>query len=155
GKPPITDPRANARPPGIAALVPHCASNLPAHKTVNPVGRTRLGRARVRTMAAQQTTSSGARAPATALERAFERKVRLGKWALLFEQVWPRAWLVLGLAGFFIAVSLAGLWPKLPELPHKIVLALFGLAFASALFALARVRWPSREQAIRRVEAIS
>src|SRR5262249_21179633 len=77
-------------PPGVAALPPHCASNLPAHKTVNPVGRTRRGRARVRAMAAQQTTSSGARTPATTLERAFERKVRLGKRALLFEQLWPR-----------------------------------------------------------------
>src|SRR6516225_10821592 len=130
GEQPITDPRAIPCLPRVAALAPHCVSNLPAHKTVNPVGRTRRGRARVRTMAAQQTTSMGARAPATALERAFERKVRLSKWALLFEQLWPRAWLVLGLAGLFIALSLAGLWPKLPELPQKIVLALFGLAFA-------------------------
>ena len=97
----------------------------------------------------------GERVPASAIERAFERKVRLSKWALLFEQLWPRAWLVLGLAGLFIGASLAGLWPRLPELPHKIVLGLFGLAFAGALVALARVRWPSREQAIRRVEAIS
>src|SRR5262245_8245679 len=141
--------------PRFAAVAPHCGSNLPAHKTAERVGRTRRGRASVRTMAAQQMPSWGARTPATALERAFERKVRLGKWALLFEQLWPRAWLVLGLAGLFIALSLAGLWPKLPELPHKIVLALFGLAFAAALFALARVRWPSRDQAIRRVEAIS
>ena len=93
--------------------------------------------------------------PASPMERAFERKVRLSKWALLFEQLWPRAWLVLGLAGVFIAVSLAGLWPRLPELPHKIVLASFGLAFVAALFALARVRWPSREEAIRRVEGVS
>ena len=106
-------------------------------------------------MAAQQTPPSGARVPATALERAFERKVRLGKWALLFEHLWPRAWLVLGLAGLFVGASLAGLWPRLPELTHKIVLALFGLAFAIALLALMRVRWPSREQAIRRVEAVS
>src|SRR5258705_13963197 len=104
-------------------------------------------------MAAQQTPPSGARPPATALEHVFERKVRLGKWALLFEQLWPRAWLVLGLAGLFIGASLAGLWPRLPELPHKIVLGLFGLAFAAALVALARVRWPSRDNAIRRVEA--
>ena len=106
-------------------------------------------------MAAQQTPPSGARVPATALERAFERKVRLGKWALLFEHLWPRAWLVLGLAGLFVGASLAGLWPRLPELTHKIVLALFGLAFAIALLALMRVRWPSREQAIRRVESVS
>ena len=99
-------------------------------------------------MAARQTSPSP-------LERAFERKVRLSKWALLFEQLWPRAWMLLGLAGLFIAVSLAGLWPRLPELPHKIVLGLFGLAFAGALVALVRVRWPSREQAIRRVEGVS
>ncbi len=104
---------------------------------------------------AQQTLPSGSRAPATAAERVFERKVRLGKWALLFEQLWPRAWLVLGLAGLFIGASLAGLWPRLPELPHKIVLSLFALALVAALVALARVRWPSREQAIRRVEAVS
>ena len=63
-------------------------------------------------MAAEQTPKSGVRAPATAVERAFERKVRLGKWALLFEQMWPRAWLVLGLAGLFVGASLAGLWPQ-------------------------------------------
>src|SRR5262245_43972677 len=88
-------------------------------------------------------------------EGAFERKVLLSKWALLFEQVWPRAWLILGLAGLFIAVSLAGLWPRLPELPHKIVLGLFGIAFLGAFIALFTVRWPSREEAIRRVESIS
>ena len=64
------------------------------------------------------------------LEMAFERKVHLSKWALLFEQIWPRAWLLLGLAGLFIAVSLAGLWPRLPELPHKIVLGFFGLGIS-------------------------
>ena len=78
--------------------------------------------------------------PPSPLERAFERKVRLSTWALRFEQLWPRAWLVLGLAGLFIVVSMAGLWPRLPELPHKIVLALFGLAFFVAIVALVRVR---------------
>src|SRR5262247_4906025 len=106
-------------------------------------------------MAAQQIPPSGARTPATAVERVFERKVRLSKWALLFEQLWPRAWVVLGLAGVFIGASFAGLWPRLPELPHKIVLGLFGLAFAAALVALARVTWPSRDKAIRRVETAS
>src|SRR5215470_5344228 len=106
-------------------------------------------------MTARQISSLGAGPPATALERAFERKVRLGKWALLFEQLWPRLWLVLGLAGLFIGLSLAGLWPRLPELPHKVLLLLFALAFAVALVVLIRVRWPSREEAIRRVETIS
>ena len=87
---------------------------------------------------------------------AFERKVRLSKWALLFEQLWPRAWLLLGLAGLFIAVSLAGLWPRLPELPHKIVLGLFGLGFLAALrraaagaLAVARGGHPPRRERVR------
>lgn len=88
-------------------------------------------------------------------DKVFERKVFLSKWALLFEQIWPRAWMLLGLAGVFIAVSLAGLWPRLPELPHKVVLGLFGLAFLAGFIALLSVRWPSRQAAIRRVEAVS
>jgi uncharacterized protein (TIGR02302 family) len=88
-------------------------------------------------------------------ERAFERKVLLSKAALLFERIWPRAWILLGIAGLFVLVSLAGLWPRLPELPHKIILGLFGLAGAAALISLVSVRWPSRAQAIQRVESIS
>ena len=45
--------------------------------------------------------------------------------------------------------------PRLPELPHKIVLGLFGLAFLAGFIALLSVRWPAREEAIRRVESIS
>src|SRR5688572_11211263 len=93
--------------------------------------------------------------PRSGPELTFERKVFLSKWTLLFEQIWPRAWLLLGLAGLFIAVSLAGLWPRLPELPHKIVLGFFGLGFLAGFIALLSVRWPSRQEAIRRVESVS
>src|SRR6516225_9174287 len=89
------------------------------------------------------------------LERAFERKVRLSTWALLFERIWPRAWLIVAVAGLFFALSLAGVWPRLPELPHKAILSLFGLVLAIALISLVRVRTPSREQAVRRVEEVS
>ena len=99
-------------------------------------------------MAAPHTPRSG-------LERGFERKVALSRWALLFEQLWPRAWALIGLAGLFIAVSLLGLWARLGELTHKVVLGLFGLAILAALVALARVRWPTRAEAIRRVEGVS
>jgi hypothetical protein len=84
-------------------------------------------------MAARQTSPS-------ALERAFERKVRLSQWALQFERLWPRAWMLVGLAALFIAASMAGLWPLLPELPHKIVLAPF--ASLSPRSPLIRVRPP-------------
>src|SRR5262245_17637011 len=115
---------------------------------IRPHGR-RVRRGRVQAMSARHRTSR------PGPESALERKVLLSKLALLFEQIWPRAWLLLGLAGLFILVSLAGMWPRLPELPHKIILGLFGLAFAAAVIALLSVRWPSREQAIRRVESVS
>src|SRR5262245_6395693 len=108
----------------------------------------RIRRVRVGVMSARHKVYRGP-------ERAFERKVLLSKLALLFEQIWPRAWLALGIAGLFILVSLAGLWPRLPELPHKIVLGLFGLAFAGAAIALLSVRWPTRADAIHRVERVS
>src|SRR5262249_57720840 len=60
-----------------------------------------------------------------------------------------------GLVGLLRGLGGGGLGGKLPELPQKLFLAVFGLAFAATLVALARVRWPSREDAIRRVEAIS
>ena len=41
-------------------------------------------------------------------EGMFERKVRLSRWALQFEKLWPRLWALIGLSLLFIAVSLAG-----------------------------------------------
>ncbi len=83
---------------------------------------------------------------------AFERKAQLSSWALAFERLWPRLWLVLGVIGLFILVSLAGIWPHLGALTHKIVLAAFATALIAALINAARIPWPSREEAIRRIE---
>lgn len=84
--------------------------------------------------------------------RAFARKVRLSKFALFFERLWPRLWLLLGLAAVFAGASFAGLWPELPSLLHKIVLGLFGLAALLSLAHAVRVPWPTRDEAVRRIE---
>ncbi|MEQ1710560.1 MAG: TIGR02302 family protein, partial [Hyphomicrobium sp.] len=73
-------------------------------------------------------------------------------WALAFERLWPRLWLVLGVVGLFILVSLAGIWPHLGTWPHKILLAAFVVALIAALINAVRIPWPSREDAIRRIE---
>ena len=70
--------------------------------------------------------------PTTPATAAFERKVRLGAWSLLFERLWPRAWLMIAVVGAFVLVSLAGLWAHLGEIAHKIVLSGFGAAFLVA-----------------------
>ncbi|MGH1419451.1 MAG: TIGR02302 family protein [Hyphomicrobiaceae bacterium] len=82
----------------------------------------------------------------------FERKVFASKWALVFEKFWPRFWLVIGIGVIFAFLSIFGVWSMLGLWAHKGLLAFLGLsALVSLLFAL-RVPWPSREQAIRRIE---
>src|SRR5690554_2163266 len=84
--------------------------------------------------------------------RVFERKVGLSRLALLFERLWPRLWLVIGVLGLFVLVSFAGLWLWLPPIAHEIILGAFALALLATLIAVARVRAPTRDEAIRRIE---
>ena len=86
------------------------------------------------------------------IDDALERKVRNSKRALFFEKLWPRVWLLIGVGGVFLAISMAGLWSSLDPLAHKLVLFLFALAALAALVFVARTPWPSRNAAIRRLE---
>ena len=85
----------------------------------------------------------------------FERKIRLSRWAQLFERLWPRTWALLAVLALFVLVSLAGLWPRLPEIGHYALLAVFGLAAGAALLWMARTPFPSRDEALRRLEVRS
>src|SRR6185437_5208047 len=85
----------------------------------------------------------------------FARKVRASRWALLFERLWPRVWLILGLVGLFLLVSLAGLWPMLSDPAHYVGLAAFAVAGVAALLHAVRVPFPSHEEAVRRIERVS
>jgi uncharacterized protein (TIGR02302 family) len=91
----------------------------------------------------------------TALNAQFERKVRLAQWAGLFERLWPRLWVLFGLALLFLLASLLGLWSQLPEITHKSVLAVFGLIGLAGLVAAIRTPMPTRDEAVRRLEARS
>ena len=84
-----------------------------------------------------------------------DRKIRLSRWALGLERVWPLLWLPIGVvAGFFVA-SLAGLWPVLPTVWHIAVLAAFALAAIASLAPLIRARRPTRAEGLARLEAQS
>ncbi len=83
---------------------------------------------------------------------AFERKVQLSVWALAFERLWLRLWLVIVVIAAFVVVSLAGLWPLLGPGVHAALLAAFGLALIAALGNAARIKWPTRDEAVRRIE---
>ncbi len=103
---------------------------------------------------AERETSHNTRANRS-LERTFERKVWRTKLSLIFEQVWRRAWVLLFIAGLFTLVSLLGVWQHLPPLVHKIVLAGFAIAGLVAGLGLFVIRWPTRSDAIRRIERVS
>lgn len=92
---------------------------------------------------------------ATPLDAKFARKVRASRWALLFERLWPRIWLILGLVGLFLLVSLAGLWPLLSDPLHYLALAAFVLAGGAAVLYALRTPFPTHEEAVRRIERVS
>ncbi len=85
-------------------------------------------------------------------KRLLERKIRKSRWALLCERVWPRLWLPIGVIGIFILSSLFGVWPLLPGWGHKTLLAFFAVALLTSLFPLVALPWPSRKEALRRLE---
>lgn len=101
------------------------------------------------------STTPNTRGNARTLERTFERKVWRAKLSLIFEQVWRRAWILLMIAGLFTLVSILGIWQSLPPLAHKIVLTGFAVAAAIATLGLFVIRWPTRSDAIRRIERVS
>ena len=84
--------------------------------------------------------------------RAFALKVRLSTWALFFERLWPRLWLFLGLCALIAALSLTGTFNTLSAGVHVALMALFGALGLAAVVYAARVPWPDREEAIRRIE---
>jgi len=93
--------------------------------------------------------------PPSLVNRAFERKVRRARWAALFEQVWLRVWIVAAVAAVFAAVSLAGLWENLGRTAHLVGLAVFPLAALVGLIWAGRLHWLTRDEALKRIEAVS
>jgi len=91
----------------------------------------------------------------SALDAKFARKVAASRWALLFERLWPRLWLILGLAGLFLLASLLGLWPLLPQALHVLLLGAFAAAGLAAVLYAVRVPFPTHEEAVRRIERVS
>ena len=96
-------------------------------------------------------------APANSAVRnpAFEAKIRKAQWAVVAEQLWLRAWVLFAICALFMVLSILGVWTYLDAKSHMAVLALFGGALAGWLVYLFQVRFPSREEAIRRIEAVS
>ena len=74
------------------------------------------------------------------------------KYAIAWERSWPHLARLLTLAGLFLVLSWAGLWLVLPFLARALGLGVFVLLALAALVPLARFRWPTREEALGRLD---
>ena len=92
---------------------------------------------------------------ASPVDPTFARKVRASRMTLYFERLWPRLWLILGVAGLFLLVSLLNIWAHLPQPAHIALLAGFVIAALAAVIYAARVSYPGRAEAVRRLERAS
>lgn len=73
-------------------------------------------------------------------------------YAIAWERAWPALARVLTVVGLFLVVSWAGLWLALPFVARALGLVIFAGLAAAALFPLIRFRWPSREEALARLD---
>lgn len=86
----------------------------------------------------------------------YRRRLWLARATLAFERAWPAAWPALAVAGLFVALSLFGVWQRLPWWLHGLGLVLFLAALSVALVRLLpSLRWPSRAAGLARIEADS
>jgi uncharacterized protein (TIGR02302 family) len=73
-------------------------------------------------------------------------------YAIAWERAWPGLARLLSVVGLFLVVSWAGLWLALPFLARAIGIALFVVLALGALYPLIRFRWPSRAEALGRLD---
>lgn len=93
-----------------------------------------------------------ARDPDAASRLRLAQAVQRAQYAIAWEQSWPHLARLLTVVGLFLVVSWAGLWLLLPFIARAVGLGLFVLLALAALFPLSRFRWPSREQALSRLD---
>ena len=83
-------------------------------------------------------------------------RIRLARFVLFWEVLWPRVWPALGVLLIFAAMALSDLLPELPGVLHALILVVAVSAFAVLLWqGLRGLRLPSDTAARHRVETDS
>lgn len=89
------------------------------------------------------------------LRQTIARAVLRARLAIAWERLWPPLAHLLTVAGLFLAASWAGVWSVAPFVLRVAGVAMFAVAVAAALVPFIRLRWPSREEALRRLDLYS
>jgi len=90
--------------------------------------------------------------PDAAARLQLETALGRARVAIGWERLWPHLARLASVAGLFLALSWAGLWLILPFTGRIIGLAALILLALAALVPLIRFRWPSRDDALARLD---
>jgi uncharacterized protein (TIGR02302 family) len=96
--------------------------------------------------------SEPSRSPDAVSRLKLSQALQRAQYAIAWERSWPHLARFLTVVGLFLVASWAGLWLALPSVGRAIGLGLFIVLALGALFPLLRFRWPSREQALSRLD---
>ena len=100
----------------------------------------------------ERKVPKGARDPEAVRQQQLAQALQRAQLAVAWERGWPHLARLLTVAGLFLSVSWAGAWVILPFVLRIVLFVLFlGLAIAALLPAM-RFRWPTREDALRRLD---
>ena len=92
------------------------------------------------------------RSPEAASQLRIAQALRRAELAIAWERSWPHLARFLTVVGLFLVLSWAGLWLVLPFVARAVGLGLFLAVALAALFPLSRFRWPSRQDALTRLD---
>jgi uncharacterized protein (TIGR02302 family) len=96
--------------------------------------------------------SEPAREPDAIARLQLTQALQRAKYAIAWERGWPNLARLLSVVGLFLVVSWAGLWLALPFVARVVGVGLFVLTALGALLPLIRFRWPTREEALGRLD---
>ncbi|QDL99227.1 TIGR02302 family protein [Rhodopseudomonas palustris] len=81
-----------------------------------------------------------------------DKAIRRAALAIGWERAWPHLARVISVVGLFLALSWAGLWLALPFSGRIVGLMAFAALALAALIPALRFRWPSRDDALARLD---
>lgn len=90
--------------------------------------------------------------PEEARRQQLAQALQRARMAIVWERLWPHLARVLTVVGLFLAASWAGAWIALPFWARIAGLVVFAVLIVAALIPLVRFRWPTRDDALRRLD---
>lgn len=91
-------------------------------------------------------------APDTVARLKLTQALQRAQYAIAWERIWPGLARILTVIGLFLVASWAGLWLALPFPARVAGIGLFVVLALAAAYPLLKFRWPSREDALGRLD---